>query len=901
MNRSALLLWFALLAAPAWSAEVFDFYGRGSYNAKVPRPEAILGHAIGERHTYHYQMEAYIQALAAATPRVKVQQYGASYEGRKTWLVIISSEDNMGRLEAHRAAVARLRDSRKTTDGQAKQIAAATPGIVWLNYANDGNESAAFEAALQTAYQLAAGEDAVTRLIRQRLITIVNPAHNPESHDRFVTWYNAITHGKNGVADPAAAEHSGDWLMSSNDNHYHIDLNRDAIALSQKETREIVREIHRWNPQVFIDHHGNPPIFFFPPVALPVNENFPPSTAKWEQVLGKAIAAEFGRYGWSFMNREVFDLFYPGYFDSYPTLNGATGLTFETDGGGGQGLRLERADKTISTLQSGIAKHYAGSMAVLRATAENKDSRLEDFYQFRKTGLEDGDKGPARQYVLLPGKNPDQAAALVALLLEHQAEVFRAGAAFRSERAHGYLDSKVEGREFPAGAYVIPLIQPQKRLIQTLLEPEAKLNEAFVKEEKAKHERNEKLGRRASRERPGFYDITAWSLPLSFGVEAYWTEDRAGAAAKLEPLTGPPQLTGGVEGGRAAYAYLIPVSNAALKLIGALFQEDYKLLVARGQFQVGNETFPAGTFLARVERNPEKLHDRIQELAKQSQARVRAVNTPWTDSGITLGSPRVVDLKKPRVAMAVYEPVNGRSYGNQWFLMERMIEYPFTPIRARQFRSADLREYEVIIFPDGSDAAYQEELGAAGVARLRSWIEGGGVFIGLRGGAAFAARRGVEWTSSRLLGRREETPRGGGPAAPAAAATAQLPAPPEKEPQEKEVERTPGAMVRVDFNTAHFLALGYEPSQVAMHSSDMIFTSSRDGTAVASYAKENLRVSGFIWPDTEKRLAGTPHVIAEKLGRGHVILFAEDPNFRLLWPRLTRLFANAMWLAPSVP
>ena len=868
------LPWLFLLTLIA-RGDTFDFYSRGPYNPKIPRPEAVLGYAIGERHSYHHQMEAYIQALASASPRVKVIPYGASYEGRKTYLVIVSSEENMGRLEAIRSSIARLRDPRATTEAQAKQIAASTPAIAWLNHANDGNESAAFEAAMQSAYQLAAGEDAATRLIRQRLVTIVNPVHNPESHDRFVAWYNAIVHGRDGNPDRNAAEHAGDWLMNSNDNHYHIDLNRDAIGLTQKETREIVREIHRWNPQVFIDHHGNPPVFFFPPVALPINENLPPSTARWEQTVGKAIAAEFGKYGWSFMNREVFDLFYPGYFDSYPALNGATGLTFETDGGGSQGLRLERTDKTISTLRGGIAKHFAGAMAVLQATAENKDARLIDFYLFRKTAIEEAERGPVRQYALLPGKNPDQANALVSLLLEHQIEVYRDA----------------------SGRFVVPLNQPQGRLARTLLEPEAKLNEAFLKEEREKHERNQKLGRSASRERAGFYDVTAWSLPLSFGVEM---ESLAAATSRLERLTASPELAGGVDGGRASYAYLIPPSNSALRLIAALFREDFKLLVARAGFQVGNESFPAGAFLARVERNPDKLHQRIQELASQTRVRIRAVNSPWTDSGITLGSPRVVDLKKPRVSIAVYEPVSGRSYGNQWFLFERMLDYSFTPIRTSQFRSADLREYEVIIFPDGSDAAYQEELGAGGVARLRAWIESGGVFIGLKGGAALATRRGVEWTTSRLVARRELGRRG--EPGPAAELPSQPPAAPPagQQPPERPVDPTPGAMTRVEFNTAHFLALSYDANQVAMHNSDIIFTPSREGTHVVTYAKENLRASGFIWPETEKRLAGSPYLIAEKLGRGHVLLFADDPNFRLLWPRLTRLFMNAVFLAPSL-
>src|SRR5262249_29440665 len=159
---------------------------------------------------------------------------------------------------------------------------------------------------------------------------------------------------------------------------------------------------------------------------------------------------------------------------------------------------------------------FSAGYAVLKATAENKQQRLEDYYQFRKSGIEEGERGPVKQYVLLEGKDRDRCAALVSLLLNHQVEVQRAGAPFESSRAHGYLDSSAGTRQFPAGSYVIALNQPQKRLIQALMEPESKMQESFLQSEKEKWERNQKLGRRAGRERDGFYDVTAWSLPLSY-------------------------------------------------------------------------------------------------------------------------------------------------------------------------------------------------------------------------------------------------------------------------------------------------------------------------------------------------------------------------------------------------
>ena len=874
-------------APPATAQEKpFDFFAFGPYAEGVPRPEAVLGYAMGTRHSYHHQMEAYMAALAASPvkARVRMEQYGTSFEGRKLWLVFISSEANIARLEEIRQTVARMRDPRTLSEADARKLAASTPAIGWMNYANDGNETAAFETSMQAAYQLAAGEDARTKMIRERVVIIINPAHTPESHDRFVTWYNAIQHGRNGNANPNAAEHRGDWLMDSNDSHFHIDPNRDAYALTQVETQAIVKQIHRWNPQVFVDHHGNPPVFFFPPVALPVNENFPESTKKWETIIGKNIAAEFDKYGWSYMNREVFDLFFPGYFDSYPTLNGATGMTFETDGGGNQGLQLERPDGTRSSLRGAIAKHFSGTMATLQALAENREQRLTDFYLFRKSGMDEVEREPMKQIVLAPGVDKKRTADFVALLMQHGIEVQQSGSGFSSARAHEYVNDKgAVAKQFPAGSYVISLSQPQKRLVKALLEPDSKLNDEFMKEVHARRERNEKLGRTAEKESYGFYDTTAWSMPLSYGMDAWWTEDRvASGLVRVETVAA---TGGGVEGGRANYGYVFRNNtNSALKLLAQLMKEEFRATVVRSPIRVGNETYETGAILLRTERNPAELHGRIAALAKEHSVPVQALHAAWTDAGITFGSGRIDDLKAPRVAIAMYEPTIGRAYGSLWFMFEEIFDYPFTPIRTAHFRSIDLSKYDVIIFPDGAEGGYQEALGAAGIARMKQWIEAGGVFIGIRGGAAFTTRRGVEWTTARLVGREE-------PAQGAAAA---------QQPAEKEVERTPGAFARADVNLAHFLAYGNPAQDVVMHNSNYIFKPSKDGTHVVSYAKENPRLSGYMWPETEKRLAGSPYLIDENVGRGHVILFADDPNFRNVWWRQTRLFWNAVLLAPSL-
>ena len=392
------------------------------HDPKVPTPESVLGYPVGTYHTNYSGLERWLAALAG-NERVRIVRYGQSVEKRPLYLVIVSSPANIARLDQIRAAMNKLADPRTTNDAEADAIATSMPAVAWMNHANDGNESAAFESAIQTSYQLAAGTDETTRLILDRLVTIVNPAHNPESHERFVAWYNAAQVGREGTADPHAAEHHAPWGMSTNNNHYQIDLNRDAFLISQPETAALVKAFGEWNPVLFIDHHGQTKNMFFPPPAEAINLNVTKNQTDWMERYGNAIGDAFDRQGWSYYRRGRFDLFFAGFWDSWPTLNGSVGLTFETDGGGSKGLAWEREDGTILTLRDGVVHHHTGTMASLKITAEGKDQRLRDLYQYKKSAIDEGQREAMRQVVLLPGKDAARAKVLVDNLRTQRIEV----------------------------------------------------------------------------------------------------------------------------------------------------------------------------------------------------------------------------------------------------------------------------------------------------------------------------------------------------------------------------------------------------------------------------------------------------------------------------------------------
>lgn len=926
MRKLAIVL-VALLVPATGGAQDFDFYSHGPYRPGVPRPATLLGYEPGEFHTNYGNMSRVIDAIAsAASDRVRVFDYGRSVEGRPLRLVVVSAPENVARLDEIRAAIRRLRDPRNTGRGQAAEIARSTPAVGWLNYANDGNETAALEAAIQVAYQLAAGEDTMTRAILENIVTVINPAHNPESHGRFVEWYNAFAVGD---SSHSALEHDAPWGMSTNNNHYQIDLNRDALGVTQRETRAIVAAHHEWSPQVFVDHHGQTTQFFMAPPVLPINPSLPKQQIlRWTEVYGRGNGAAFDRYGWNYFVRDVFDLHYPGYWDSWPALNGAIGMTYETDGGGSKGYRWARDDGTVLTFGDGIAKHFTASLATLRTTAEHREELLRDYYEFFRSGMNEFAAGrPWRRFVIVPGSDPERAAQLVEILLRNDVEVRTATRAFSSRAAHEYLTGRTTRREFPGGSYIIDLAQPQARLVDALLAPDAELDPEFLERQYERRALNARRGAKAAKERYEFYDITGWSLPLSFGVDACWLKDAGQVAA--QPLSvefdelaapwRPPALTGtrdvtrlpealragidgGVRGGRARTAYVFRYDrNAAARLAIALMKEGYKVAVAAEPMHAGGSAYPRGALVLRVNRNPESLHERIDALARRFGVPVDAIHTGYYAEGPTgVGSNPVVTLRSPRVAVLAGDPVSTTSFGAIWYTLEREFGLPFTVLRADRLTS-QLPNYDVLVLPPGWTGGYRRVFGEGGVQTLRDWVRDGGVLIGLAGAAEYLADPDLEFTSARLVGEEaEEGEEAAGELPPAAAA--EYPPLVSPEAGERAPLGVPGAIMRASLDLTHPLTFGYESDVIAvLIAGDDFYRPSKEGSNPVGFVGGDLLVAGFAWPDnTEKYLDGTAWMVDEPLGSGRLVLFADDPNFRLIWPSLSRLLLNAILIGPTV-
>jgi hypothetical protein len=920
----------------------FSFYDRGPYRSSVPRPDATLGYAVGEMNTQYAAQERALLAIAdAARDRVRVEQFTTTYERRPMRVYMVSSPGNMSRLDAIRADLDRLADPRGASQAELDAVAARTPAVVWISGSVHGNESPGFETSIQLLYQLAASDEPATMAALRNTVVVINPSSNPDGHERFTVWYNSINVA---APDPQAQEHREPWSVQGRYNHYRFDMNRDLIASTQREVQGIMRMMLRWHPMVAADLHGHTASYFFPPAARPVNTHIGADASRWMEILGRGNAQAFDRYGWMYYSRDVFDLYYPGYYDTWPSLNGAIGMTFETDGGGHRGLLWRRPDGSLLSFRDGIAKHYVASMATIETTARHSTERVRDFLRFRQGAVADGSTGSLRRVVLVPGKDPGRAAELVSALVRAGIEVRRLTAPLALSATRAYLDDATGARRFDPGAYVVDLAQPQGRLAKAILEPSPTLDPVFARAQEDKFRRNQRRGKNAEAEGYEFYDITAWSLPVAFGVEAYQSDDVRAATGDLltlpaeEPSLPQAQqrarqvggellavdVGGGVAAGRnATSAYLFaPDRNGAPRLAYHLLAAGFRVGVSSLPVDAGGRSWPRGTYVVLVARNDSSLASRIDALARESGVEVTGVNSAFTERGqYGIGSEPMSAIPAPNIAIVADEGVSQTAYGAVWYTLERRYGIKFTPIGFSYLNGGDLSRFTSIVLPSGS---YGSRVTKNGLERIKSWVRAGGTLVTMGNASAWAAGDSVALTTARALGDEEK------PDAKAADSTAarttdrartasdsssgpRTGSTPDRLAEElipyrsasrnaDTPEAVPGIHADVVLDRTHWLTAGYDDARLTvLLEGDLFLKPSKEGANVATFpATGRLVRAGFTWPgNTERLLRGTSLLVEEPLGDGHVVMFTNEPMFRGWWRALDRLVLNAMLLGPA--
>ena len=896
------------------------FFPDGTYDSSVPTPEDVLGFPIGEKPANYEEVVRYIKTLAETSTKVQLFEAGETYEKRTLYYLIISSEENMKRLDTIRENLALLADPRKiSSDGEVQQIIDDTPAVAWIMHSIHGNELSGTDSSLQLAYQLAAGTDPLTEKIRRELVVGIDPMENPDGRERYLAqlqqWGGIMT--SNDVQD---IKHTGTWPWSRT-NHYMFDLNRDWFILAHPESRARVNAIRTWNPQVVVDAHemGSLSTYLFNPPREPFNHNFHPSIFEWWNTFSVDQAKAFDRYGWSYYSGEWNEEWFPGYTTSLVTLMGSIGILYEqaqTDGS-----TVKRPDGTELTSREAIHHQFISSMANITTTLENRKTLLRNYYTIKKDALESFGKNDVRVYYIDPSKNPSRVERLIKQLQILGIEIDTLDEATQLSKLTSYRESGLQAKTLPKGTYVIRTAQPLRPVINSILEFDPRLTTAFVQSEREHLEKGK--GTR-------LYDPCAWSMLLAYDTDAYTSTETP--KIKTTALTHIPQISGEVTNAQPAYGYLIDYrDDRAVDALLQLFAGDFQVRMSREPFTIEGRLYPRGTLLIRNHENKASLTQDIQEIARSTQTVIYGVDTAQSTKGPDLGGGEFILLEAPRVAMLTGSAINSYSFGTVWFMMDYQLQMRHTILDYEALSYTDLRKYNVLVMPNSG--SYKRILGDAGLKKLKDWVSGGGTLIAIDGAAAYLAdstsafsnvkirRQALDELESYKCAVMLEDQAG----------TTQIDSlsiwehgtlQKEETPKVKETEETAkkkvskdelvehderlrlflprGAILRTNLDEEHWLNYGVGKNVPVMFYSSYVFLSKKPVQTAARFSDAaNLRMSGLLWPEARERWEKTAYATSESYGNGQIILFAHEPFFRSYFYGTGRMFINSLLLGPG--
>ena len=857
----------------------------GPIAAELSTFAQITGHEAGERITVHHEMVDYLQYLGAHSDRVVIVEQGRSWEGRPLMLAIVTSSANHARLDEIQANAARLFDPRTTSTEEAANLAEGQPAIVYMGGSIHGFELSGAEGVLKLLEHLATGNDPETLTVLDNVVVLLDPMLNPDGRDAFARRnHESIGREPRAQRDDWSNDYDYWEGLQFRTGHYFFDTNRDWWAHTQNETRYRVPTIGSWHPQVVVDLHEMGPDleFFFDPPAEPYGVFFPEFSKNWYTRFGQAYAEAFDGAGFEYLTGELFNYLYPGYTDSWGAYQGAVGMLYEQ--GSTRGLALERADESVRSLGDALNQQYTAAWAALRLVAGSREEMLNDYYGSLRKAVDDGRQGITR-YLFGTGGDPLLVEELVNMLRRNGIEVGRLTTETSLTAVRDRLGKSAGNQTFPIGTFVVEAAQPLNRLVRVLMEPDIPLPSDFLEKARERIDRGES---------PRFYDITSWSLPLLFDLAAYSTSDSR--SLETQPVVGDWHRELAIADGQPRYAYLIDGEQASsMAALMELKQAGFRASVTMKPTRIEDRDLASGSVILRVGQNSGDLHRAVREVAGRFGVELQAVDTGLAEAGYpSLGSTEVLPVKTPKIAILAGFPIHGYSFGWAWYTLDQQYQIPVTVRRVRSLAATPIHEFNVLVLPNAFSAEQlAQHLGEGGIQRLQQWVRDGGSLVAIGNSVDFV-RNSLELSMLRTWYDRQEA--GGSDSSPTGA-----------EMPEPRRFNAPGAIVRVELDKEMWLTAGYSEDLPALVNSSRVYLAPEGPPdagkrVVGRYGKGDfLLMSGYLWPESRERLSGAVFAYEERVGRGRVVLFAEDLNFRGYWRGADRLFLNAVVLGPSAP
>ena len=794
----------------------------------IPSPSEFLGYELGTQFTRHHQVVSYFKAIASTSEQVNLSSYGTTYEGRELQLATISSSGNLSNLEE-------IKENHLVESGL-KNGSASTlnpKSIVWLSYNVHGNEAVGTEAAMKTIYTLITQKSDWL----QNTIVIMDPSINPDGRDRYVNWYNQV---KSTPFDnsPIANEHYEDW-PSGRYNHYYFDLNRDWAWVTQKETQQRLKEYHKWYPHIHVDFHeqGVDSPYYFAPAVEPLHEIITDFQREFQHTIGKNHALYFDREGWSYFTKEVFDLLYPGYGDTYPMFHGAIGMTYEQGGSGRAGLSIKNKIGDNLTLKDRIDHHYTTGLSTVETASKNSKLLNDEFKKYFQNNNV--------KYATYALKGDlDKIAKLKELLDTHHIP-YEHPKAKVNIKGWDYESQKNSTISFEPDAVILNGRGKKGKLIQALFEPKTQLSDSVT------------------------YDITSWSLPYAYGLKAVASQQKISntAPSKEKAVVNLPIIN--------AYAYATAWRSIEDgKFLAALLKEKIRVRYNLKPLDNGGKRWAEGSlFILKGENKTIDEFDKtIRKIALENNQNLTALASGFSDRGIDLGSSLMEFIPQKRVGLIKSDNSNPQGYGEIWHFFEQQLKYPITQINLNRLNDRNLDKFDVLILPPGYYNLFSDD-----DSEILKWIKNGGRLVALGSAVrTFSNHKSFDLKIKSTNDEKDEfVPFG--------------------EMERKSISSAIyGSIYSVNIDTTHPLAFGYDKNYYSLKNSATSYQLLSEGT-VGKLPEGSKPLAGFSGAKAIERQSESLIFGMEYLGKGTVVYIVDNPLYRGFWENGKLWMVNAVF------
>jgi len=809
----------------------------------------------GKTHTFHHQVLEYLRYLESNSDQIKIVKTGETYQGRPMHLVYVSSAENIKNIEEIRQT--NLYNTGVSTQKPKQNIEKA---IVWCSFGVHGNEAGCTESVPNIIYQLASGTENRAKSWLENTVVIIDPSLNPDGYDRYVHFIKSVS---GSLTHPSVThrEHQEPW-PSGRYNHYMFDMNRDWAWQTQKESQERIVAYNQWMPHIHADFHemGYNENYYFAPAVEPYHQYLSPFQRSFQTTIGKNHASYFDKNGWLYWSREVFDLFYPSYGDTYPCYAGAIGMTYEQAGNSSSGRAIQLENGDTLTIQDKIDHNTVIALSTIEVASQNQNDIIKNFKNYFYESVTNP-KGKYKTYVLKQNPSLDR----LAKLFDRNGIRYGYAKGKSKATAYHYQSKTNEPFDIEAGDMVIQTAQPRSTYLQILMEEESKLNDSIT------------------------YDITAWTLPFAYNTDCYaFTSTLNTETTTVKTVRSSPVTTNN-------YSYQIPWNDlTSAKILAALHQKGIKVRMNVKDASFNGKPVKQGSLFVNKGDNVylKNFDNAVLSIIKSFEVNDYITHSSgFSDKGGDLGGNYFQMVKAPKILTFTGRGVSANSAGEIWYYFDQLLHYAVSMIDWDQFERANLDDYNTIILPDGYFNISDDRM-----QKLNDWTKKGGRLIVIEGTLSqFDGKKGLTFdkfaTEDEKKADEENLKK--------------------QELQDRYnnfegMERrniskgTAGAIIKNVIDRTHPLAYGLGDTYYSLKTSSSTYKLQKGYWNVIR-VPEKYDSFGFIGKELKPKLSETVSFAVQSHGSGQAIYMVDNPLFRCFWDRGLLLFSNAVFLNGYLP